>query len=106
LEYAEDVLALIRPCVASECGAALEASPFCADDSWSLWFATKNPSIDNEQYGYFCCLPGQVGLMTADCVESDTVVAATLSASLVRISSLEVSVLREAPVYCLIDKGR
>lgn len=71
--------------VATQCTAAFAAVPFCADNSWSLWDAADEAAQENEQSGYFCCLPGQVGLQTGDCVDSNTEVPASLSASLVCI---------------------
>jgi hypothetical protein len=59
------------------CSEALSATPFCADSSWALWNATGT---------FFCCLPGQIGTMSAVCVSGTTDVAATLSAALVRLT--------------------
>lgn len=60
--------------IETTCGEALSAIPFCADSNWMLWNATGT---------LFCCLPGQIGTMSALCVSGTTAVAATLSAALV-----------------------
>jgi hypothetical protein len=70
---------------ATQCVVPLVSAPFCADNSWLLWTAAVLEDTSNSKSAYFCCLPGQVGLQTGDCVASDAVVAASLSASLVRI---------------------
>jgi len=64
----------------TNCVAALQSVPFCADYTWSLWNSTTDTS---DAYGYFCCLPGQIGLNSGDCVDAGTVSAATLSAVLI-----------------------
>ncbi|KAH6677683.1 hypothetical protein B0J14DRAFT_584931 [Halenospora varia] len=63
----------------TDCATVLEASPQCADDSWSLWSKTTKP----KGTGYFCCLPGQIGTNTGTCVAGSSNVVATLAASLV-----------------------
>ncbi|EPE25193.1 hypothetical protein GLAREA_11774 [Glarea lozoyensis ATCC 20868] len=60
------------------CEAVYKASPQCADDSWSLWNRTDLKKGD----GYFCCLPGQIGTNSNNCVAGNTPVVATLSAQL------------------------
>lgn len=65
--------------LATACESAMKATPFCADDSWALWNQTNLAAGD----GFFCCAAGQIGTQAGECVASDTVVAATLSAVLV-----------------------
>ncbi|RDL36133.1 uncharacterized protein BP5553_06745 [Venustampulla echinocandica] len=60
------------------CQAIFVASPQCADDGWSLWNKTTVP----KGQGYFCCLPGQIGTNSNNCVAGGTPVVATLSAEL------------------------
>ncbi len=64
----------------TQCIPALQSVPFCADNTWSMWSATLDKT---DKHGYFCCLPGQVGLQSGDCVVSGTVVVPSLSAVLV-----------------------
>jgi len=54
----------------ADCGAAIEAEPFCADSTWVLWNATGS---------LFCCLQSQIGT-TQGCVSDTTDVVASLSA--------------------------
>ena len=78
----------------SNCLAAYQASPQCADDSWSLWRVAKSAT----GAGYFCCLPDQIGTNAGTCVTGNTPVVATLSASLVCISPFISTKLTEAQV--------
>jgi len=67
-----------RCCPGTEdCYPPLRASPFCADDSWSLWDATHGGVYPD---GYFCCLPGAVGLLDGTCIKEETLVSPTLEA--------------------------
>jgi len=43
----------------TDCMASFEATPVCADSTWSLWNATIE-----ENGAYWCCLSGQVGLQS------------------------------------------
>jgi len=56
------------------CQAPYQASPYCADDTWSLWDMSQG-GINNE--GYFCCAPGMVGLLSRACVANDTISSPT-----------------------------
>jgi hypothetical protein len=66
------------------CVPAVRAAPACANDSWVLW-----KGVD----GYFCCTKDQVGILpdgqirVGFCVASDVPVAATQSATRVRMQS-------------------
>jgi len=55
----------------SSCVSSLQASPACADNSWSLWNATQSAY----QFGYFCCLPLQAGLAVGGCIDASQVPA-------------------------------
>jgi hypothetical protein len=57
--------------IASSCLSALQTSPACADNSWSLWNATQGPY----QFGFFCCLATQAGLNSGGCIEASQVPA-------------------------------
>jgi hypothetical protein len=57
--------------VASNCLSSLQASPACADDSWSLWNATDSVF----EFGFFCCLADQAGLATGSCIAASQVPA-------------------------------
>jgi hypothetical protein len=63
--------------IAEDCSPGLRTSPFCADDSWSLWDKTQGGIYPD---GYFCCAPGAVGLLDGTCIEIDTLVSPTLEA--------------------------
>ena len=56
------------------CINALEAIPFCADDSWTLWYA---PTI---YANYFCCQGNLVGDMNGDCVSNNTQIPSSAKA--------------------------
>jgi hypothetical protein len=58
----------------TNCLPALQKDPLCADSSWVMWNATLQSGFAT---GYFCCLPGQIGLQTLLCVEPDTVSSPT-----------------------------
>jgi hypothetical protein len=62
---------MVSVCVASNCLSALQASPACADDSWSLWNATETAF----EFGFFCCLPDQAGLNTGACIAASQIPA-------------------------------
>jgi hypothetical protein len=61
----------VSVCAASNCLSSLQASPACADDSWSLWNATDSPF----EFGFFCCLVDQAGLATGSCIAASQVPA-------------------------------
>jgi len=63
--------------VATSCQTAYEAAPYCADDSWSLWDESQG-GINNK--GYFCCAPGDVGLLDGSCVANSTIFSPTQEA--------------------------
>jgi hypothetical protein len=50
-------------------------APYCADDTWTLWDASRGGIA---QSGYFCCAAGLVGLLTEQCVDPATVASPTL----------------------------
>jgi hypothetical protein len=52
-------------------------APYCADDTWNLWDASRGGIA---QSGYFCCAPGLVGLMTEQCIDPATLASPTLEA--------------------------
>jgi hypothetical protein len=62
---------MVSVCVASNCLSSLQASPACADDSWSLWNATDSAF----EFGFFCCLADQTGLATGSCIAASQVPA-------------------------------
>jgi hypothetical protein len=57
----------------------LVSTPFCADDSWELW----ETNLGNTSY--FCCLPGQIGLQSLECVYGKQVIEPSLTATNLRI---------------------
>jgi len=59
---------LDNPCVD-----ALYATPFCVDSTWVLWNTTAGD--------LFCCLQGQTGTNDMQCVNAETDLVASLSAS-------------------------
>jgi len=60
---------------ANICSTSLATTPFCADASWELWEnASGSPP-------YFCCLEGQLGLQTGECVSGKQVAAPSLVAT-------------------------
>jgi glucan endo-1,3-alpha-glucosidase len=63
--------------VAVNCIAAFTASPTCADDTWSLWDKSTGGIVAN---GYFCCAPGQAGLLDGTCIASDAISSPTQEA--------------------------
>jgi hypothetical protein len=52
-------------------------APYCADDTWNLWDASRGGIA---QTGYFCCAPGLVGLLTEQCIDPATLASPTLEA--------------------------
>jgi hypothetical protein len=64
-----------KKCIAQDCTTALTSTPFCADDSWELW----ETSLGNNSY--FCCLPGQIGLQSLECVSGKQVIDPSLTAT-------------------------
>jgi hypothetical protein len=62
---------MVSVCTASNCLSSLQASPACADNSWSLWNATDSAF----EFGFFCCLPDQAGLATGSCIAASQVPA-------------------------------
>jgi len=69
----------------TSCQEALEQTPYCADTTWTLWNATYQGAY----YGYFCCLPGQVGMNNGDCDPAGTIPSPGLSAIMVSDSLFE-----------------
>ena len=63
---------------ANLCSTSLATTPYCADASWELW---ENQSGSPP---YFCCLEGQLGLQTGECVSGKQVAAPSLIATSVR----------------------
>lgn len=63
-----------------DCLSAFQASPKCADTTWSLWNSTTDTQ---DAYGYFCCLPGLIGLQSGDCVDPNIISSPTQTAGLV-----------------------
>jgi len=55
----------------SDCSSSLQATPACADNSWSLWNATGSAY----EFDFFCCLADQAGLATGSCIEASQVPA-------------------------------
>jgi hypothetical protein len=75
------IILLIVTNQATNCYSALQSTHFCSDDSWAMrWIAGPANS------GYFCCLEGQIGLTSKQCVSNEEVIASSLAASFVRNS--------------------
>jgi len=75
------IILLIVTNLATSCYSALASTPFCADDSWAMWWISGPANS-----GYFCCLDGQIGLTSKQCVSNEEVIASSLTASFVRNS--------------------
>ena len=64
-----------------DCVSQLEASPVCADNTWSLFNIVNGPYDAGK--GYFCCQPGQIGLNNGKCVGKGAATATATAAETV-----------------------
>lgn len=65
-----------KPCIS-----AFKQIELCADNSWTLW----NSTTTEYEGGYFCCLPGEIGLQTGKCIPPESYISSNPSAVLVSV---------------------
>jgi hypothetical protein len=75
----------------SNCQSTIQAGPVCADPSWNLY------SQSSLLGGFFCCLPGQVGILSdgehiGSCNNAGLAYASSVLASSVSRPSLPIAI--------------